>query len=158
MLSEDVQEKGYALLCVSLPQSDCKIRIIPEVRCAALRCAAHGPPPYGRPRSHGPARIAGPQGSRALKLVSDQLARPAVRACVHVQFRQMGQASCDARLICCSLTHTLATGLHLAPPLLGRVATCTGRVHTLVLSWWGGLGWGRGARARGHRVPPPWFA
>lgn len=31
MLSEDVAEKGYALLCVSQPMSDCKIKTIPEV-------------------------------------------------------------------------------------------------------------------------------
>ena len=32
MLSEDVQAKGYALLCVSVPQGDCSVRVIPEVR------------------------------------------------------------------------------------------------------------------------------
>lgn len=30
MLSDDVVEKGYALLCVSMPQSDCKVRVILE--------------------------------------------------------------------------------------------------------------------------------
>lgn len=30
MLAEDVQEKGYALLCVAQPQSDCHIDIIEE--------------------------------------------------------------------------------------------------------------------------------
>ncbi|XP_058211827.1 ferredoxin C 1, chloroplastic-like [Rhododendron vialii] len=30
MLSDDVVERGYALLCVSYPKSDCKVRIIPE--------------------------------------------------------------------------------------------------------------------------------
>lgn len=33
MLDEDVQEKGYALLCVAQPQSDCEIRTIEEVSC-----------------------------------------------------------------------------------------------------------------------------
>lgn len=32
MLDDDVKQKGYALLCVSTPQSDCKVRIIEEVR------------------------------------------------------------------------------------------------------------------------------
>ena len=32
MLSEDVSEKGYALLCVAQPLSDCKIATITEVR------------------------------------------------------------------------------------------------------------------------------
>jgi len=31
MLDEDAKEKGYALLCVSEPQSDCRIRVIDEV-------------------------------------------------------------------------------------------------------------------------------
>ena len=31
MLDEDVQEKGYALLCVAQPQSDCEICTIEEV-------------------------------------------------------------------------------------------------------------------------------
>lgn len=31
MLAEDVQEKGYALLCVAQPQSDCHVDIIEEV-------------------------------------------------------------------------------------------------------------------------------
>ncbi|CAG9464042.1 unnamed protein product [Pedinophyceae sp. YPF-701] len=30
MLSEDTQAKGYALLCVATPTSDCKVQIIPE--------------------------------------------------------------------------------------------------------------------------------
>ncbi len=32
MLSEDVKEKGYALLCVSYPRSDCTIQTIEEAR------------------------------------------------------------------------------------------------------------------------------
>lgn len=32
MLDDDVKEKGYALLCVSTPQSDCRIRTIEEAR------------------------------------------------------------------------------------------------------------------------------
>jgi len=32
MLDEDAKGKGYALLCVSEPQSDCRIRVIDEVR------------------------------------------------------------------------------------------------------------------------------
>ena len=31
MLDEDVRAKGYALLCVSEPRSDCKIKVIEEV-------------------------------------------------------------------------------------------------------------------------------
>ena len=31
MLDEDARAKGYTLLCVSEPQSDCKIEIIEEV-------------------------------------------------------------------------------------------------------------------------------
>ena len=31
MLDEDVQEKGYALLCVAQPQSDCHVETIEEV-------------------------------------------------------------------------------------------------------------------------------
>lgn len=30
MLDEDVQEKGYALLCVAQPQSDCEVQTIEE--------------------------------------------------------------------------------------------------------------------------------
>jgi len=32
MISEDVAAKGYALLCVAQPTSDCKFQTIPEVR------------------------------------------------------------------------------------------------------------------------------
>ena len=47
MLDDDVKEKGYALLCVSTPQSDCRIRTIEEVRLwfltllGAHACTAH---------------------------------------------------------------------------------------------------------------------
>jgi hypothetical protein len=34
MLSDDVAEKGYALLCMAMPQSDCKIMTVTEVRAA----------------------------------------------------------------------------------------------------------------------------
>lgn len=36
MLSEDVQEKGYCLLCVAMPQTDCDIQVIEEVRYGLL--------------------------------------------------------------------------------------------------------------------------
>ena len=36
MLDEEVKDKGYALLCVSEPVSDCKIRVIDEVRSRRL--------------------------------------------------------------------------------------------------------------------------
>ena len=32
MLSDDVEEAGYVLLCVGEPETDCKIRTIEEVR------------------------------------------------------------------------------------------------------------------------------
>lgn len=35
MLSEDVRSKGYALLCVSQPHGNVKVRIIPEVQWLA---------------------------------------------------------------------------------------------------------------------------
>lgn len=34
MLSDDVAEKGYALMCMAVPQTDVKIRVVSEV-CAA---------------------------------------------------------------------------------------------------------------------------
>ncbi|XP_076897577.1 ferredoxin C 1, chloroplastic-like [Bidens hawaiensis] len=39
MLSDDVVEKGYSLLCVSYPKSDCSIKIIPEVELLSLQLA-----------------------------------------------------------------------------------------------------------------------
>ncbi|KAL2487038.1 2Fe-2S ferredoxin-like superfamily protein [Abeliophyllum distichum] len=39
MLSDDVVERGYALLCVSYPRSDCHIRIIPEEELLSLQLA-----------------------------------------------------------------------------------------------------------------------
>jgi hypothetical protein len=36
MLDESVRDKGYALLCVSEPRSDCRIRVIDEVRTLNL--------------------------------------------------------------------------------------------------------------------------
>ena len=39
MLSEDVKEKGYALLCVSYPRSDCTIQTIEEARPVAHEVA-----------------------------------------------------------------------------------------------------------------------
>lgn len=30
MLRDDVQDKGYTLLCIALPQSDAKVRVIEE--------------------------------------------------------------------------------------------------------------------------------
>lgn len=32
MLDEEAKEKGYALMCVAEPQSDCRIKVIEEVR------------------------------------------------------------------------------------------------------------------------------
>ena len=37
MISEDVAEKGYALLCVAQPKEDCKIITITEVSRVSLR-------------------------------------------------------------------------------------------------------------------------
>ncbi|KAI3815088.1 hypothetical protein L1987_14742 [Smallanthus sonchifolius] len=39
MLSEDVIERGYSLLCVSYPKSDCHIKIIPEEELLSLQLA-----------------------------------------------------------------------------------------------------------------------
>jgi hypothetical protein len=39
MLSDDVAQKGYALLCMAVPQSDCKIMTVSEVRVRACACA-----------------------------------------------------------------------------------------------------------------------
>eukprot|EP00271_Cylindrocystis_brebissonii_P008636 TRINITY_DN23103_c0_g1_i1.p1 TRINITY_DN23103_c0_g1~~TRINITY_DN23103_c0_g1_i1.p1 ORF type:complete len:177 (-),score=14.81 TRINITY_DN23103_c0_g1_i1:510-1040(-) len=39
MLSDDVQEKGYTLLCASYARSNCKIRIIPEEELLSLQLA-----------------------------------------------------------------------------------------------------------------------
>jgi ferredoxin len=36
MLSDDVAEKGYALLCMAMPQTDCKIVTVTEVRLAVI--------------------------------------------------------------------------------------------------------------------------
>ena len=32
MLDDEAKDKGYTLLCVSEPQSDCKVQVIEEVR------------------------------------------------------------------------------------------------------------------------------
>lgn len=39
MLSDDVVERGYALLCSAYPRSDCHIRIIPEDELLSLQLA-----------------------------------------------------------------------------------------------------------------------
>lgn len=39
MLSDDVIDRGYALLCVSYPRSDCAIRVIPEEELLSLQLA-----------------------------------------------------------------------------------------------------------------------
>ncbi|PON80064.1 Phenol hydroxylase reductase [Parasponia andersonii] len=39
MLSDDVVERGYALLCAAYPTSDCHIRIIPEEELLSLQLA-----------------------------------------------------------------------------------------------------------------------
>lgn len=36
MLSDDVAEKGYALLCMAVPQTDCKITTVSEVGVAQV--------------------------------------------------------------------------------------------------------------------------
>lgn len=39
MLSDDVVERGYALMCASYPRSDCHVRIIPEDELLSLQLA-----------------------------------------------------------------------------------------------------------------------
>ncbi|ESQ56079.1 hypothetical protein EUTSA_v10026483mg [Eutrema salsugineum] len=39
MLSDDVVERGYALLCASYPTSDCHIKMIPEEELLSLQLA-----------------------------------------------------------------------------------------------------------------------
>ncbi len=43
MLSDDVAEKGYALLCMAMPQTDCKILTVSEVGSSmhAMICMSH---------------------------------------------------------------------------------------------------------------------
>ncbi|KAG9146001.1 hypothetical protein Leryth_015646 [Lithospermum erythrorhizon] len=39
MLSDDVVERGYALLCAAYPRSDCHIQVIPEEELLSLQLA-----------------------------------------------------------------------------------------------------------------------
>ncbi|KAJ6321732.1 hypothetical protein OIU77_011749 [Salix suchowensis] len=39
MLSDDVVERGYALLCAAYPTSDCHVRLIPEEELLSLQLA-----------------------------------------------------------------------------------------------------------------------
>jgi ferredoxin len=39
MLSDDVVERGYALICAAYPTSDCHIRLIPEEELLSLQLA-----------------------------------------------------------------------------------------------------------------------
>jgi ferredoxin len=39
MLSDDVVERGYALLCASYPRSDCHIKVIPEDELLSMQLA-----------------------------------------------------------------------------------------------------------------------
>ncbi|KAL7123980.1 hypothetical protein ABFS83_14G017800 [Erythranthe nasuta] len=39
MLSDDVVERGYALMCASYPRSDCRVKIIPEEELLSLQLA-----------------------------------------------------------------------------------------------------------------------
>lgn len=39
MLSDDVVDRGYALLCVAYPKSDCHVKIIPEEELLSLQLA-----------------------------------------------------------------------------------------------------------------------
>ncbi len=38
MLDDEAKEKGYALMCVAEPQSDCRIRVIEEVGLTSGSC------------------------------------------------------------------------------------------------------------------------
>ena len=38
MLDDEAKEKGYALMCVAEPQSDCRIRVIEEVSLHTSIC------------------------------------------------------------------------------------------------------------------------
>lgn len=40
MLDEEAKEKGYTLLCVSEPRTDCRIKVIEEVSPSAYRFRA----------------------------------------------------------------------------------------------------------------------
>ena len=40
MLDEEAKEKGYALMCVAEPQSDCRIKVIEEV-CPEVPALLH---------------------------------------------------------------------------------------------------------------------
>ncbi|CAA0838132.1 2Fe-2S ferredoxin-like superfamily protein [Striga hermonthica] len=39
MLSDDVIESGYALMCASYPRSDCRVKVIPEEELLSLQLA-----------------------------------------------------------------------------------------------------------------------
>ncbi|XP_075515717.1 ferredoxin C 1, chloroplastic-like [Primulina tabacum] len=39
MLSDDVIERGYTLMCVAYPKSDCHVRVIPEEELLSLQLA-----------------------------------------------------------------------------------------------------------------------
>ena len=42
MLDDTAKEKGYALMCVAEPQSDCRIKVIEEVMLCVVPSAIHG--------------------------------------------------------------------------------------------------------------------